>query len=1160
MCASMFFMTAQGQILPKFSVTNDTTWYYVQFKTGLATISDPGAGKQLITAEKTSADNQKWALIGDQNDFVMKSKAGNYISFSGGYYVSSTQGEHLKLIASPNANFSDCWELQRKDGTSSMNQWSGAGPGRLLGEYTAGDMNNPLQFIATTTRLPEFSTEDKETWYFIKFCENGNTMQDAGINEPAVLAHPDPIDEQLWKFVGDENSFQLVNKAGHYAFASEEDGNDNARIKTRSEKWDGSFRLYTTNYSAYAPAWEIHVNGYEQRPAFNQWQGAQTGNEIGLWSADDKNNPVYFVEPTEMVYADYKVKGIKDYKPEHNLTLWYTQPATLTNVSDKWMEYSLPIGNGQFGASIFGGVLKEEVQFNEKTLWSGTSKDNGSEYGDYENFGSVYIESLGEEGFSYGDTYPVQDYYRQLDLTNATASVVYKSPDKSVTYTREYIASYPDKVVAMRLKASEPGKLSLRFTMESGKPGIKAETEYKNGYACFKGKLQTVSYNARLKVVPTGGSVETTEEGITVKAANEILVILGGGTDFDAYSPAYTSATEGLEAKILQRVDAAAQKGWNDLYATHVSDYTSFFNRVDLNLEGANNNLPTDELVKKYAQRTSGTEDYALMLEALYFNYGRYLMLGSSRGVDLPSNLQGIWNNSSEPAWNGDIHSNINVQMNYWPAEITNLSELHMPFINYITNMAMNHDEWKGYARDAGQTKGWTCYTENNIFGGVGSFMHNYVIANAWYCTHLWQHYRYTLDKEYLAKVFPTMWSASEFWLERLVKDTDGQYVCPKEYSPEHGPTEDGVAHAQQLVWDLFANTQKAAEILGAQSGLSEQQLNLLSDRLEKLDKGLRIEKYTGTWGKELNGVKTGDPLLKEWKESSYEAGQNGHRHMSHLMCVYPFNQVTSTSPYFEAALNSLKLRGDASTGWSMGWKINLWARMQDGDHAHDILELALRHHSTAGGGIYYNLYDAHAPFQIDGNFGACAGIAEMLMQSHTDTIQVLPALPQVWRNGSVKGLKAIGDFTVNVSWKDLKAQTVDIISNQGSPLYVSYPGISTATVYVNEKEVKTESNDWNAISIPAKKGDKVKIDCSKISTQINQTVDNSDFSLDVRNNTVTVKGCNVHQVVVYDVEGHILLTTQKPCFKLKNHASPMYLIQVTDKKGNINTRKLVLS
>lgn len=281
---------------------------------------------------------------------------------------------------------------------------------------------------------------------------------------------------------------------------------------------------------------------------------------------------------------------------------------------------------------------------------------------------------------------------------------------------------------------------------------------------------------------------------------------------------------------------------------------------------------------------------------------------------------------------------------------------------------------------------------------------------------------------------------------------------------------------------------------------------------------------------------------------------------MSHLMCVYPFNQVTSTSPYFEAALNSLKLRGDASTGWSMGWKINLWARMQDGDHAHDILELALRHHSTAGGGIYYNLYDAHAPFQIDGNFGACAGIAEMLMQSHTDTIQVLPALPQVWRNGSVKGLKAIGDFTVNVSWKDLKAQTVDIISNQGSPLYVSYPGISTATVYVNEKEVKTESNDWNAISIPAKKGDKVKIDCSRISTQINQTVDNSDFSLDVRNNTVTVKGCNVHQVVVYDVEGHILLTTQKPCFKLKNHASPMYLIQVTDKKGNINTRKLVLS
>lgn len=1159
MGASLFFVTAQGQLLPKFSVANDTTWYYVQFKNGSGTISDPGTGKKLITAQKSSQSNQMWALIGNQNDFVMKSKTGHYLSFSGGFYTSATQGEPMKLITSPNSNYPDSWELQRKNGTSSMNQWEGAGIGKYLGEYTAGDMNNPLHFVATTTQLPKFSTENNETWYFIKFCENGNTIQDEGIGKASVLAHPDPIDEQLWKLVGDENSFQLVNKAGHYAYVSGTDGSDAVRLKTQSEKWNGSFRLYTTDYAAYSPAWEIHVNGNKQRPALNQWMGAQTGNEIGLWQASDKNNPLYFIEPADMVYADYKVEGIEGYKPEHDLTLWYTQPTTLTSAADKWMEYSLPIGNGQFGASIFGGVLKEEVQFNEKTLWSGTNKDNGSEYGDYENFGSVYIESLGEEGFSYGDAHPVQDYYRQLDLTNATASVVYKSPDKSVTYTREYIASNPDQVVAMRLKASEPGKLSLRFTMESGKPGIKADTEYKNGYACFKGKLQTVSYNARLKVIPTGGHIETTDEGITVKAADEILVILGGGTDFDAYAPNYVSATSELEAKVLQKVDAAAQKGWEQLYEDHVADYGSLFGRVHLNLEGAKNNLPTDELIKKYAQRSTGTEDYALMLEALYFNYGRYLMLGSSRGVDLPSNLQGIWNNSSEPAWNGDIHANINVQMNYWPAEITNLSELHLPFINYITNMAMNHDEWKGYARDAGQTKGWTCYTENNIFGGVGSFMHNYVITNAWYCTHLWQHYRYTLDKEYLAKVFPTMWSASEFWLERLIKDSDGLYVCPQEFSPEHGPTEDGVAHAQQLVWDLLANTQKAAQILGTESGLNEEQLALLSDRLKKLDKGLRIEKYTGAWGATLNGVKTGDPLLREWKESTYDAGQNGHRHMSHLMCIYPFSQVTATSPYFEAALNSLKLRGDASTGWSMGWKINLWARMQDGNHAHDILELALRHHSVAGGGIYYNLYDAHAPFQIDGNFGACAGIAEMLMQSHTDTIQILPALPEVWKNGSIEGLKAVGDFTVDVSWKELKPQTVHIVSNQGSPLYVSYPGIATATVYVNGKETQAEWNDMNTLHIDAQKGDQIEIDCSKIVTQIAQITDSPNFSLDVQDNKVTVKGTEVQKVTVYDVEGKILLTTSNSCFALNHDASQMYLIQVTDKQGNTNARKLVL-
>lgn len=352
--------------------------------------------------------------------------------------------------------------------------------------------------------------------------------------------------------------------------------------------------------------------------------------------------------------------------------------------------------------------------------------------------------------------------------------------------------------------------------------------------------------------------------------------------------------------------------------------------------------MAADEMVDAYnATGATGKENYSLMLGQLYFHYGRYLEISSSRGIDLPSNLQGIWNNLSEAPWHSDIHANINVQMNYWPAESTNLSEMHMPFLNYICNEDFQ-SEWQERALIAGQTKGWTCLTENNIFCGISGFAPNYVIANAWYCSHLWQHYRFTLDREWLAsKALPVMWSACESWLEHLKPASDGSYVCPKEYSPEHGPDqEDGVAHAQQIVWDLFANTLKAIGTVSEdESGVSADGIALLRERLEKLDKGLAIEKYTGAWGSTYNGVKTGEPLLREWKTCSVTAGEKGHRHMSHLMCLYPFNHVTPSNPYFEAAVNSMKLRGDESTGWSMGWKINLWARALQGDRAHTILK-----------------------------------------------------------------------------------------------------------------------------------------------------------------------------------------------------------------------------
>lgn len=791
-----------------------------------------------------------------------------------------------------------------------------------------------------------------------------------------------------------------------------------------------------------------------------------------------------------MTKGEYAIKQGSDFLPAHEHTLWYTLPATAYNVSNKWMEYSLPIGNGEFGASIFGGVKVDEIQFNEKTLWSGTSTDNAGydDYGHYENFGSVYVEDLGGY-FSDDAARPVVNYHRELDLSSATARVSYKSADGAVTFNREYIASAPDKVVVARYKADRKGALSLRFRMVSGVAGDKGKTRYEGAEASFSGKLQTITYNARLKIVPKGGELSCDGESITVKGANECLVVLAGGTDFDAYKPSFTSGTEQLSALIKQRADAAAKRGWKSLCKAHVADYQSLFNRAHFDLRSVNT-MPTDDLIRAYDVRKTGTEPESLMLEELYFAFGRYLAISSSRGVDLPSNLQGIWNNSQKPAWNCDIHSNINVQMNYWPTEITNLSELHLPFLNYIINMSTNHESWKRYAKDSGQERGWTCYTENNIFGGVGGFMHEYVIANAWYCTHLWQHYRYTLDEEFLLRAFPSMLSATQYWLDRMIVDEkDGTYVCPKEFSPEQGPVEDGIPHAQQLEWELFDNTLKAVDVLGVERcGVDKKELQQMRDCFAKIDRGLSIEEYDGAWGENVNGIKNGDKILREWKYSPYTAGYNGHRHISHAMCLYPFSQLEQGSEEFEAMKNSLRLRGDASTGWSMGWKINLWARALDGDHAHKILEFALRHHTDAGkgmnshykmynaGGISYNLYDSHPPFQIDGNFGATAGIAEMLMQSHRDNIHILPALPKVWAEGEVRGLKAIGDFEVAIRWTEHKAQQVEIKNNQGQPCVVKYAGLDKAQILVGKKSVSAKALGGDCFEIPSKAGDWILI------------------------------------------------------------------------------------
>lgn len=1154
-CGAVAWLSSWAQpVAPKMTTAGDTTWYYVRFKTGGNVLADQNTGLR-TAALSLGTKAQQWYLLGSStNSFRMVSRLGNRLIWNGSRYVTAgTGGAYLKLEQSSNASATNYWEIKRTAGTQSMNQFGGTNAGAQLGEWTPGDNNNPLEFVPIQAQLPTFSTTGNDTWYFLQFRNGGFTIADAGEGVNSTVQLAQPVAGQLWKLVGNQSSFYLQNKDGRYLTYQ------NSRLTTTSTEPTIRFNLIASTNTNYFPAWEIGIVG-TSGTAFNQWGGAAAGNTIGLYNIGDGGNPIGFVKENEMSYADYRVEGVSSFAPVNPFTLWYKQPITLLSSpsGDPWREYALPLGNGQLGATFYGGVKKEQIQFNEKTLWTGRSTDKSASYGAYQNFGSVFIENLDSQTFDQTDAKSVKNYVRYLDLNTATGVVQFTNADGSVTYTREYIVSYPDNVIAMRLKATAAGKQSVRISM---KPGVSATATYANGEGTFSGQLETVRYNARLKVVPTNGTMATDANGISVTGADEILVVLNGSTDFDMTSATYVNTSLDLQAKVQGFVNTAATKGFEQIQQGQQEAHKLFFDRASLSLEGAASNVDTKTLIDDYTKGLKGTADpKALFLEQLYYHYGRYLMIGSSRGVDQPSNLQGIWNNQAKPAWNSDIHSNINVQMNYWPAEANNLSELHEPFLNYISIMAKS-PQWKAYAAAANQPYGWTCYTENNIFGGVGSFMHNYVIANAWYCTHLWQHYRYTLDKDYLKRVFPAMWTATQFWLGRLKLDTDGTYVCPNEYSPEHGPaSQDGVAHAQQLVADLFANTKQAIEVLGSEANVPTDSITLLNDRYSKLDKGLAIETYTGTWGATRNGVSTGTPILREWKTSNYDAGQNGHRHLSHLMCLYPFSQVNKGDSYFDAAVNSLRLRGDESTGWSMGWKINLWARANDGDHAHKILEYALQHTTASTGGVFYNLFDVHPTyiFQIDGNFGACAGISEMLMQSQTDTIQFLPALPTVWKAGSMRGMKAVGNFNVDFSWKDSKMNQAVITSVKGQPLYVKCPGVDTAQVLINGVAATPTQVRAGVIKINAQQNDVVTINFTpEATTGIRSASVVEKPALSVNGRTITVK--NATATTVTDLSGRRLLTTSASSFTLPIADGKAFLVSMQTAKGEKVTQKVLL-